>query len=161
MRAFAASLVPVSGTEERFWSKVDIHSQDECWIWMRAADARGYGRFGIRPRYVVLSHRYAWALTYGDPGGLSVLHRCDNPPCCNPNHLFLGTHRDNSLDMAAKGRHPGPGLIGERHPKSKLRDQDVLEIRISTLPGVELAKRFGVTPTTICAIRRGRTRLLV
>ena len=99
--------------EERFWSGVDRRGPDECWNWTRARQTRGlkYGIIGIGSRLdgskrAVLAHRLAWQLTHGPLArqGLKVLHRCDNPLCCNPAHLFLGTQADNVADMFSKGR---------------------------------------------------------
>lgn len=92
---------------ERFWEKVDRRSPDECWPWLgRARTSFGYGAFAIGRDRANRAHRIAWELTNGPvPVGLSALHRCDNPPCCNPAHLFLGTQADNIADMVAKGRH--------------------------------------------------------
>ena len=77
-----------------------------CWTWTRATNKAGYGKIGSGEGAGTLAtHRVSWELTNGPvPDGLFVLHRCDNPPCCNPAHLFLGTSRDNTLDMIAKGR---------------------------------------------------------
>lgn len=82
-----------------FWSRVDVRGPDECWPWMNAKTPNGYGTvyFGGR---MVGAHRVSWELTHGPiPDGLFVLHHCDNPPCCNPAHLFTGTHTDNVRDM--------------------------------------------------------------
>ena len=90
---------------ERFWEKVDRSGgTDACWPWIGAIGVHGYGRVNLDGRSTGIASRVAWTLTFGDPGDLGVLHRCDNPPCCNPAHLFLGTQLDNSRDMVAKGR---------------------------------------------------------
>lgn len=93
---------------ETFWSKVD--TTGECWLWLAARiPPYGYGNFGGTQdgvRWVKLAHRHAYELAHGPiPEGMWVLHRCDNPPCVRPDHLFLGTHADNMRDMVAKGRH--------------------------------------------------------
>lgn len=96
-------------TEERFWSAVEKRGPTECWEWKRSR-SYGYGQFkfeggGVR------AHRYSWQLHNGKkiPNDLHVLHRCDNPPCVNPNHLFVGTPLDNTMDSVRKGRHKGFG----------------------------------------------------
>jgi len=91
---------------ERFWRKVAVRGPDECWLWTGSRTKQGYGQIALgevrnRPE---LAHRVAWTLTFGATGALYVLHRCDVRPCVNPAHLFLGTTRDNALDMVAKGR---------------------------------------------------------
>jgi hypothetical protein len=92
---------------EPFWAKVDVSDSASCWPWTGHRDARGYGRTTKRS---TTAHRVAWEVTHGEiPAGLFVCHRCDNPPCCNPAHLFLGTAGDNARDMAAKGRVRGGG----------------------------------------------------
>lgn len=93
----------------RFWEKVDASAgPDGCWLYTGFRKWDGYGwlqRGHAATRRSLTAHRYAWILTKGSPGaGLQVLHRCDNPPCCNPAHLFLGTHADNMADRSAKGR---------------------------------------------------------
>ncbi len=110
---------------DRFWAKVD-RSGPGCWPWMGAHNPRGYGNFAIGDMTVRAS-RMAWELSFGPiPDGLWVLHTCDNPPCCNPAHLFLGTHAANMADMKAKGRAPGGNAVGERngmrlHPERRSR----------------------------------------
>jgi hypothetical protein len=87
-----------------FWSKVALGDDRECWEWTRKK-ARGYGRFDVRG-WPVYAHRIAWVIAFGViPDGLYVCHSCDNPPCVNPAHLFLGTAKDNMQDKVRKGRH--------------------------------------------------------
>lgn len=92
----------------RFWAKVDKRGSDECWPWTANRDGDGYGQLTVLEgdrRTTEKAQRVSWRLANGPiPDGMLVLHRCDNPPCVNPAHLFLGTHRDNVADCDAKGR---------------------------------------------------------
>lgn len=94
---------------ERFWAKVDKSGgPDACWLWTAGRSDWGYGHFRVGSKNLQ-AHRFAWELTRGPiPAGLLVLHRCDNPPCCNSAHHFLGTHADNMADAKAKGRLRNP-----------------------------------------------------
>lgn len=138
---------------EHFWSKVEGRAGPECWEWTATRLPTGYGCYQF-PRGAEIpgggsrtrpAHRRAWELAHGEiPPGMRVCHRCDNPPCCNPAHLFLGTAKDNTRDMLAKARH----CHGERHPRNVLSDADVREVRRLRTLGVtydELERRFGVT----------------
>lgn len=90
--------------EERFWVKVDKTAPGGCWLWTGVRRPNGYGSFSVRQKYFG-THRFSWELTNGPiPTGLNVLHRCDVRACVNPEHLFLGTHRDNAIDREQKGR---------------------------------------------------------
>lgn len=91
---------------ERFWAKIDVRGPDECWEWTATRHYKGYGEFRIVTSRSAKAHGVAWILanTRDIPAGMVVCHRCDNPPCCNPGHLFLGTVGDNNRDRAAKGR---------------------------------------------------------
>lgn len=91
----------------RFWEHVEIGEPDECWPWKLGRSPKGYGNtlYKVGGRNVAGAHRIAWSKTFGTiPDGLHVLHRCDNPPCCNPSHLWLGTNTENHADSKAKGR---------------------------------------------------------
>ncbi len=123
--------------EERFWLYVDRKSDVDCWNWMGGKDGFGYGMLNIGIGYSksYRSHRYSWVLFNGKiPIELSVLHKCDNPSCVNPNHLFLGTDADNAHDRDRKGRQISH--CGEQHGCSKLTNKDVLEIRNLRKQGV-------------------------
>lgn len=90
----------------RFWEKVQRNERDKCWPWLGTRKPNGYGMIGIGGK-IVSAHRLSWELTYGEiPPGFFVCHKCDNPPCVNPSHLFLGTAEDNVHDAQAKGRIP-------------------------------------------------------
>lgn len=106
-----------SDVAERFWAKVDRSAgPNECWPWTANRHPRGYGKFGIRGRLYVAS-RVAWEIANnaGIPSAHVVMHSCDNPPCCNPAHLSVGTVRDNWNDALAKGR-AGPPPARPNHP---------------------------------------------
>ena len=111
-----------------FWKKVD--KSDDCWEWIGYREKSNYGRVSFRGNNKVLAHRASWILTNGDiPDGLCVLHECDNPPCVNPNHLFLGTHKDNARDRDEKGRGALPKIKGSKHWNAKFHESDVRVIK--------------------------------
>lgn len=144
---------------ERFWSHVATAGDDECWNWTIGRFAFGHGSFKAFGKSWQ-AHRFAWTIEHGDiQPTLCVLHRCDNPPCCNPAHLFLGTKSDNSRDMVSKSRHAkgdthavrkNPLLVtGSRNPRAVLDEQRVKEMRLMRRTfGTkikELAYHFGVS----------------
>src|SRR3954470_14700354 len=92
---------------ERYWAKIDKTSvHTPCWYWTGGVDGGGYGQLRNTDQVMVKTHRVMWELTNGPiPEGLCVLYTCDFPPCVNPDHLFLGTKKDNAVDMVRKGRH--------------------------------------------------------
>lgn len=141
-----------------FWPHVDSsRGAGFCWPWIGQRTDRGYGvvergskRRGDRMR--ARAHRVAWHLTNGPiPDELDVLHRCDNPPCCNPAHLFIGTDADNSADMVEKGRQ----LAGARNPRAKITPVEVAAIRSSPLSQTALAHLYGLGQSQVGRIRRG------
>jgi len=159
----------------RFWSRVNRRGPDECWPFLGKVNAGGgHGMFHECVRQPngtyrqLLAHRVAYQLHHGaDPGERCVCHRCDNPPCCNPAHLFLGTNKDNVHDARAKGRM----CVGEANGHATLTAAQVAEIRaaLASAPrssggarlawGVldELAKRYGVSRHAISDIHNGRS----
>jgi len=149
----------------RFWAKVDkngpivshVKGLGCCWLWKAATNSDGYGLVGVDGR-TLRAHRVSWEIHNGPiPAGMCILHRCDNPACVNPAHLFLGTDADNIRDCVAKGRHvTHPAPPGEGHRSAKLTDANVLEIRkLYAAGGVfqrELGERFGVSRQNISYI---------
>ena len=134
----------------RFWSKVQ--RGNGCWLWMAKRERRGYGRLEHKGKSLIAS-RVAWELTNGPiPQGLLVLHRCDNPPCVNPDHLFLGTTQDNVTDKMTKGRHYG---------NHKLIADQVREIREAYATGsttlMKLSHQYGVSFSQIHRIVTGES----
>lgn len=146
---------------ERFAARV-VEIGSGCWEWNGYRGPKGYGKFGLTPSSTVLAHRFAWEQEHGPiPEGMCVLHRCDNPPCVNPAHLFLGTLGDNNNDMRAKGRGTDPPRrTGEQSPSARLTASQVAEIRGRFHPRVVtqkmLASEFDVSVHTVAAIVQGR-----
>jgi hypothetical protein len=146
---------------ERFLARLPGADGPGCRPWAGCASSKGYGLFGVgRKQY--LAHRVAWAIEYGDPGDMSVLHKCDNPPCCNVDCLFLGTQMDNVSDMVRKGR-----KVTRRGPenyKALFTDSQVREVRELHASGerqTKIAELFGVGSTTIHSIVHRRSYFLI
>ncbi len=139
---------------ERFWCKVD--KSGSCWNWTASLNSKGYGQLMMTGGRPSLAHRIAWELTNGPiDGGVHVLHRCDNPLCVNPDHLFLGNQRDNMTDMVSKDRH----ARGQRRKNAKLTESKVREIRQLHANGqrmVDLVARFGVCHSLISNVIHGK-----
>jgi len=140
---------------ERFWARAEQPAiASACWIWRGAVKASGYGQMTVSltpKRKVVSAHRLAWLLINGEIGDMCVLHRCDNPLCVNPDHLFLGTILDNWNDCVAKGR-AKLHLPNGRPRNTVLGLASVNEIRALHDGGLlseDLALRFGVTGRSI------------
>jgi hypothetical protein len=146
-------------TIARFWSKVDVKwSEKECWEWKGATGKFGYGRFKVG-RDTCTASRVAWELANSASlGDRYALHQCDNPKCCNPNHIFPGTHQQNMDDKVAKGRGNQFSAAGSDNPRAKLTAIQVQEIRDRIKRGesnVSIAKSYPVNHHTISGIRRG------
>lgn len=140
----------------RFWAKVD--KSDACWVWRGAQNGRGYGAVGVNGR-MQGAHRIAYTLTYGPiPAGLLVCHRCDNPPCVRPEHLFIGTYKDNTQDAWLKGRPLGKPR-GTQGP-SKITfaaAQEIRALHAAGVSGMELSRRYGVKPSVVYPLLAGKT----
>lgn len=141
----------INKPEDRFWENVNIGNTDQCWEWklLKFPGNYNYGRvFRWGNNIGAYAHRVAWGLKNGSiPSGMHICHTCDNPPCCNPNHLFLGTPRDNTLDSISKGRRKGSGGISE------LTKEQAKEIKNSyvsdNISFVSLGKQYSLSATTI------------
>lgn len=145
--------------EVRFWRRVT--KTDTCWIWNGSSSKQGYGRFQIDGKGGphLLAHRFSYTMHNGDiPDGMVVMHKCDNPSCVNPDHLGIGTYKDNMADMRAKGRDRPTGVKGEENPRSKLTEEIVRFIRANPQMGhKEIADMHGLSPNAIRGVRIGRT----
>src|SRR5258708_3055626 len=140
----------------RFNSKWLPHPRSRCWVWT-ASTVDGYGCIGNGAGKVEKAHRVSWELHKGSiPEGLCVLHECDNPLCVCPEHLFLGTKKDNSDDMIKKGRDRKVPCRGESNGMAKLTAADVADIRSSAEGSVALGQKYGVSYKHIWQIRKGR-----
>ncbi len=148
-------------TVDEFMRWVEINEETGCWEWnLSRSDLRGgYGQKVINYKHY-RSNRLAWLVFKGEiPKGMFVCHKCDNPPCCNPEHLFLGSPKDNSKDAWHKGRVVLPTNIpvGEKHRNAKLTETDIREIRRRKDDGessVALAKEFNVSRSLIWNVWR-------
>jgi hypothetical protein len=144
--------------DQRFWRFVDIPCETchsgSCWTWL-GQRVNGYGQFRVRsPRAMVTASRYAWSVTHGEiPVGMFVCHRCDNPPCVRPSHLFLGDNKANMQDAVRKYRMH----FGERSGLSRLTEPTVRAIMAEPGPVKAVAAKFGVHRMTVERIRTGRT----
>jgi hypothetical protein len=147
---------------QRFWNKVDKSGgEDACWIWMGYRLPSGYGQVSHKDR-TRYAHRVSFEIAFGIiPDGLLVCHKCDNPGCVNPNHLFSGSNLDNANDRDRKKRRTA--LNGEKATSHKLTDAQVSEIRKLRLEGttsaIELAKTFGVSAAYIYCLVSGKRRV--
>lgn len=136
---------------QEFWSLVKHSNSNDCWNWTGGCNSDGYGYFKQQR-----AHRLAYWAEYGFLIHF-VLQRCNNRLCYNPQHLYDGTHAQNMIDMTIAGNHDGKNRRGEKHPLSKLTNEQANYIRSSTNKGVDLAREFNVSQALISSIRN-RTR---
>jgi predicted XRE-type DNA-binding protein len=151
---------------QRFMSKVSPEPMSGCWLWTGAVNRIGYGMFHIKhdketnKSYAALAHRFSFELHAGKKlGELCALHKCDNPACVNPDHIYAGTQAHNVADMDAKGRRINRPLHGSNHSNSKLKENDILQIKILRNMGFkqkEIGSIFGVSQVQIGNILRGK-----
>lgn len=139
-----------------FWKKVNKKGENECWTWSGFRNKKGYGQFKVGPA-PRMAHRVSWVLHFGEiPEDLLVCHKCDNPPCVNPSHLFLGTEKDNQEDMSRKERSPR----GEKQGSSVLKENDVIKIKSLLNNGLgpsEIAKMMNLNRRTVSSIKLGES----
>jgi hypothetical protein len=144
---------------ERFWAKVD--KTENCWLWTASRQSFGYGTFMLTKGKFARAHRFSWELHNGPiPEGLFVLHHCDVPWCVNPDHLYLGTNRDNARDRKERGRWKRikpHDQWGEKNPSAILSDLQVAAMLADLANGgrpVSVARKYGIQYRTLWAIRQ-------
>lgn len=136
-----------------------VTKSSSCWEWSGTKDKWGYGRLSVSKNLKIAAHRFSYALHKGvDPAEFCICHRCDNPECTNPDHLFIATQKENSQDRNWKNR--TRGLVGESNHKAKLTFDDVEAILSACLLGIEtnkqIAERYGIHHSTVSAIKLGK-----
>jgi hypothetical protein len=141
-----------------FWANVTIKDETQCWLWQGSVDAAGYGRMNriVDGRKFYRAHQLAFYLSKGNSQDLYICHECDNPTCCNPKHLFLGTALENTQDRDRKGR----TAKGERLPIAKLKEEDIpviLKLKSTGLNNHHIGKKLGVSHETIRNVLAGNT----
>lgn len=141
----------------RFSEKYLKDKDSGCWNWTASLAGKGYGQIKLPgQRRQIYAHRASYIIHLGEiPDGKNVLHKCDNPKCVNPDHLWIGTQKENLQDMKGKDRH----LRGERNNQSMLTEKDVMSIKVlldkSPLSQAKIANRFGVSQIEVSRIKRG------
>lgn len=144
------SIVKASGPWEYFCRKVRLGRPQDCWEWLGSCGTPGYGNWGFGGMQG--AHRATFKLFYGEPKAM-VLHKCGNRKCCNPDHLYDGTSKDNRRDAEAHGTAP----IGSRHGQAKLTEKQVLAIRADQRLREIIAADYRISKTTVTHIKRRNT----
>lgn len=136
-----------------FWEHVEVVN-GACWIWHGSKTAFGYGQIKSKQKKHS-AHRISWEIANGSiPSGMLVCHHCDNPQCTNPDHLFLGTHKDNRQDCVSKKRNRTGVCLGAANHKAKLTDADVISIRDDNRSLSAIARDYNVSHVLIGKIKR-------
>lgn len=149
-----ASMSCICGIKIRFWYRVQKQEGDGCWLWTGQLTKGGYGITANGK--TVSAHRVSYEMHYGPiPKGMCVLHKCDVRHCVRPDHLRLGTHRENIHDMIAKGRQRWVCLKGEDSGRAKLTETAVLDIRTRRMSLKAFGRLYGVHANTVRAAQRG------
>jgi len=146
----------------RFFTKFILGSSDQCWLWLGATNNSRYGLFKLN-NVAELAHRVAYLIEYGPFDFiLCVLHSCDNPPCCNPRHLFLGTRLDNNQDRDEKGRNGWYNQSGVRNPNAQFSDELIEKLltdhKTMQFTQVALSKKYNMSTAHVNRIIHGRRR---
>lgn len=144
--------------ETRFWLKVDkkpgFGPHGNCWLWTACRALNGYGQMNLGSGRKAMAHRLAWAFRHHEeiPPKMYICHTCDNPPCVNPDHLFLGTPSMNMIDCKDKGRHRFGTVSGSKSRFAKLTEEQVIRVRQLVKGGmrqIDVARQFGMSRSGI------------
>ena len=142
--------------EERLNQRSKVNAETGCIEWTGSKNSADYGMIGVRGRKLVLTHRLAWELKNGEiPSGMYICHKCDNPPCMNTDHLFLGAPKDNSIDRNIKGRQASHK--GRLNGRAKLTEDQVMEIRSDSRGHRKIAIDYKISAAVVLSIRHGRS----
>lgn len=146
---------------DKFWSKVNGQDENGCMTWKMSKTKAGYGQVRCGSKNM-LAHRVAYMIVKGDiPEGMLIMHSCDNKPCCNPDHLSIGTHADNSHDMMRKDRGDGQFTNGHASDNIKIEKScydQIKQRRENGEKGIDLAAEYGVSPSLISIIKLGKVK---
>ena len=141
---------------EAFHEKYVKGLDGDCWVWIGSKMNTGYGQINTRNGRVVTAHRFSYQLHKGEiPEGMFICHTCDNRACVNPDHLWLGTPKDNMQDMVRKGRGVSNPVRGSKNHVAKLTEEQAAQIYASTQSMTKLAKQFGVSVSCVLSIKKG------
>lgn len=146
---------------ERLLPRLTPEPNTGCWLWTGNCNQKGYGQIGVGAAGMTTTHKTAYLHFKGPiPPGMQILHSCDVPCCCNPDHLSIGTHQDNIDDKMRKGRHKAGvhhKLRGEKNHLAKLTEQKVRHIKRRELTPIEYARLYGVSNSAVRAVLSGKT----